>query len=101
MPSRTIRFLSNAGRTVCILGSLSATFLWPSVGGSISGTVKDSSNGILVNAKVTVKDTSTGLSHATRTDSRGYYTFPVLPVGHYVLEVEAPGFREYERVPMR
>ena len=40
---------------------------------------------------------NTGLSHQTRTDSKGYYTFPVLPVGHYVLDVQASGFGEYKR----
>ncbi len=31
------------------------------------------------------------------TDGRGTYTFPVLPVGHYQLEVRATGFRGYQR----
>ena len=30
-------------------------------------------------------------------DSRGFYTFPVLPVGHYELEVQATGFSGYQR----
>ena len=70
---------------------------WASVGGSISGTVKDPSGSVVASASVTVKETSTGLSHQTHTNSKGYYTFPVLPVGHYVLDVKATGFGKYER----
>jgi len=76
---------------------LSATVLWASVSGSISGTIKDPSGSVVPNATITVKETSTGISHVTHTDNKGHYTFPVLPVGHYVLDVEVTGFSKYER----
>jgi hypothetical protein len=97
MSSRAIHILARAMRLACIAVSLSAAALWASVGGSISGTVKDPSGNVVVNAQVTVKEANTGLSHHTHTDSKGYYTFPVLPVGHYVLDVDASGFGKYER----
>jgi hypothetical protein len=68
-----------------------------SVGGSISGTVQDPSGSVVPNASVTVREVNTGLTAATHTDSKGRYTLPVLPVGHYELKVEAPGFRAYQR----
>ena len=46
---------------------------------------------------ITVREVNTGLSYQARTDSKGYYTFPVLPVGHYELDVEASGFGSYQR----
>jgi hypothetical protein len=67
------------------------------VGGSISGTVKDPSGRVVPGAVVTVNETSSGLSHHTRTDSKGYYTLPVLPVGHYELDIQSPGFNGYQR----
>jgi hypothetical protein len=82
---------------IFIFEVLTASILWASVGGSISGTVKDPSGNVIVNAAITVKEISTGMSHTTRTDNKGYYTFPVLPVGHYVLGVEVAGFGKYER----
>jgi hypothetical protein len=97
MLSRAIHFLSSVGKAVCAAGVLSAALAWASVGGNISGTVKDPSGSVVVGAQVTVKETSTGLHYTTHTDSKGYYTFPVLAVGHYVLDVEAPGFGNYER----
>ena len=80
-----------------ILGVMSVSLAWASVGGSISGTVKDPSGRVVPNADVIVREVNTGLSHQTHADSKGYYTLPVLPVGHYELEVQAPGFSSYLR----
>jgi hypothetical protein len=88
------------GRALCILGILGVmcvSLAWASVGGSISGTVKDPSGSAVANANVTVREVNTGLSHQAHTDNKGYYTLPVLPVGHYELEVQAPGFSSYLR----
>jgi hypothetical protein len=97
MLSRAIRFVVKFGRVVCVIASLSATLVWASVGGSISGTIKDPSGRVVTNANVTVQELSTGFSYQTHTDSKGYYTFPVLPVGLYDLNVEVAGFRDYQR----
>jgi hypothetical protein len=97
MLSKAIRFLNSIGRAVCLLGVLSASLAWASVGGRISGTVKDPSGNLIVNATVTVRETGTGLLYTAHSDKSGYYIFPVLPVGHYVLDVEASGFGKYER----
>jgi Carboxypeptidase regulatory-like domain/TonB dependent receptor len=97
MLSGAIRYTARIVRAVCVFGSLSAIVLWASVGGSISGTVKDPSGSVIAGARVTVMEVNTGLSHQTHTDSKGYYTFPVLPVGHYVLDMQASGFGEYKR----
>jgi hypothetical protein len=70
---------------------------WASVGGSISGTVKDPSGSVIPHASVTAREVNTGLTAATHTDGKGHYTLPVLPVGRYELVVEAPGFRGYRR----
>ncbi len=94
---RAIRLLSRNSGILCIAVGLSSTALWASVSGSISGTVKDPSGNVVVNATVTAKETSTGIAQVTHTDNKGYYTFPVLPVGHYVLDVQSSGFAIYER----
>ena len=81
----------------CAVAFLSAALLWASVGGSISGTVKDPSGRVVPDAQVTVRQMSTGLAYKTHSDSKGYYTFPVLPVGQYELDVQATGFSGYQR----
>ncbi len=92
--NRVIRF---ASRAICVIASLSAILLWASVGGSVSGTVKDPSDSVIPAANITLREVNTGFTYHARTDSKGGYTFPVLPVGHYVLDVQASGFRGYER----
>jgi hypothetical protein len=89
--------LSKSVRALSVVGILCATLAWASVGGSISGTVKDPSGRVVSTADVTVRETGTGVSFKTHTDSKGHYTFPVLPVGHYELNVQASGFTAYER----
>ena len=74
-----------------------ALMAWAGVGGSISGTVKDSSGSVVPNANVAIREINTGLLYQTHTDSNGYFTVPVLPVGHYELDIEASGFRGYRR----
>ena len=65
------------------------------VGGSISGAVTDASGAAVVKASVTLQNTSTGVRQSATTDTRGAYTFPLLPVGSYILQVTLPGFRPY------
>jgi hypothetical protein len=70
---------------------------WAGTGGSISGTVKDSSGAVVPKATVTATDTNTGIRQITTTDSKGFYSFPSLPVGLYDLEFNGGGFRPYRR----
>ncbi|HKT48088.1 MAG TPA: carboxypeptidase regulatory-like domain-containing protein [Candidatus Acidoferrales bacterium] len=70
---------------------------WASVTGSISGIVSDPSGGAVTGAKVTAIQVQTGVRTETIADSKGFYSFPALPVGTYNLEVEAPGFKKYTR----
>ena len=91
------RLAGTMARILCAVGVLSAALAWASVGGSISGTVKDPAGRVLPKAEVTIREASTGLLYQTHTDNRGVYVFPVLPVGHYELNIQAPGFTGYQR----
>ncbi|WP_158822583.1 TonB-dependent receptor [Granulicella sp. S156] len=90
-------FVNNGIRVLFVFVILSAAVAWASVGGRISGLVKDPSGRVIPKASVVIREISTGLSYQTHTDSKGLYFFPVLPVGHYQLEVQAPGFHTYQR----
>ena len=70
---------------------------WAGVGGSISGTIKDQSGSAIAKAPVTLVNPSTGVRESSTTDGHGSYTFPVVPVGNYVLEVNYSGFKPYRR----
>lgn len=87
----------NIVQLICFLMFLSGHAVLAGVSGSISGTVKDPSGSVVPHAQVEVRDVNTGASYHTTTDDRGFYILPVLPVGHYELDVQASGFGGYQR----
>jgi hypothetical protein len=97
MLRRAIGFIRKTARAICFFGSLSGVLVWASTGGSISGTIKDPSGRVVPAAKIIVREINTGVAYKAQSDGHGYYVLPVLPVGHYQLDVEASGFRGYQR----
>ena len=63
---------------------------------SISGQVIDSTGAAVHNAEVSMTQTETHFTRVTSTDAQGSYTLTNLPVGPYVLDVTASGFRRHE-----
>ena len=61
--------------------------------GNITGTVTDSSGGVVPKAKVTVSDEGTNATREALTNDDGDYTVALLPPGHYQVAVEKAGFR--------
>jgi hypothetical protein len=61
--------------------------------GQITGTVQDSSGGIMTGVKVVVTNQQTGLTRETKTTATGDYVVPLLPVGTYVVTAEHAGFK--------
>jgi glycine/D-amino acid oxidase-like deaminating enzyme len=62
-------------------------------GGSIVGSVTDPGGAVVANAAVEATNVETNAVTKTVTNGVGSYAFPLLPVGEYVLTVEAPGFQ--------
>jgi hypothetical protein len=61
-------------------------------GANLTGTVKDSSGGIIPNAQVAVTDVATGVTRNVSAGSAGLYTAPNLLPGTYDVRVTAMGF---------
>jgi hypothetical protein len=61
--------------------------------GSIQGTVTDQSNAVVPGAAITIKSGTTGQVVNVRTSSAGTYTSGGLPVGDYIVLVQAKGFK--------
>ncbi len=59
---------------------------------NLEGTVVDPSGAAIPDASVELRNTATGQTRTTRTSDLGFYTFPVVPVGSYDLEVCKEGF---------
>jgi hypothetical protein len=76
---------------------LSAVATGQTITGSISGTVIDSSGGVIPSANVTLTGDKTGQSRSAVTDSEGRFNFAALQPGSFVLKVERQGFQAYEQ----
>ncbi len=74
-----------------------AVSLCAAAGGSVSGTVKDSSGAVIPNASVDAVNADTNVENQVITNSRGFYSFPELPVGRYNIAIKKDGFRLYQR----
>src|SRR3984957_11455605 len=61
-------------------------------GATLSGTVTDASGAAVPNAKVSIKNSATGVVREVTTDSAGFYSVPNLLPGVYDTTVEAAGF---------
>ena len=67
------------------------------VGGKITGVVKDQSGAVIPGAAVVVTNTQTGAKLSATTDQEGAFTFPVLAVGQYQVDVAIDGFQSYRK----
>src|ERR1700735_4357632 len=92
--------LRRSTKVLLLISAFTALFApgcWAGVGGSISGTVKDSSGAVIPRAEVTAINLDKGVRQTTKSDDKGFYTFPVLLVGHFDVEVSCSGFKPYRR----
>ena len=80
-----------------ILAAFSATAGGQAVNATLLGTVTDSSGAAISDAKVTINETNTGISHASQTNESGNYVFPDLPPGTYTVTAEQSGFKRGSR----
>ena len=71
---------------------------WADVAGRISGFVNDPSGALVAGATVALTNTSSGTKQTTTTNDQGQYSFPVVPIGRYGLEINSPGFQSYKKI---
>jgi outer membrane receptor protein involved in Fe transport len=60
--------------------------------GTLEGAVQDQSGAAVPGAKLTATNDATAIKFDATSDSNGLFSFPVLPVGTYTVEVEHAGF---------
>src|SRR5437879_13711456 len=60
---------------------------------TLTGTVADPSSALVPNAKIVAINEATKLEYVTASNDVGVYSIPFLPVGEYVVRVEASGFK--------
>src|SRR5262245_40269956 len=67
------------------------------VGGSLSGTVKDPTGGVVPGVSVTATNTVLNTVFTTLADGQGLSSFPKLAVGKYDLTLQIEGFKPLKR----
>jgi hypothetical protein len=67
------------------------------VGGTISGTISDSTGAAIPNAAVLVHNDETGNERHLQTGPDGRYAAPSIPVGSYTITANATGFSQQRR----
>ena len=65
--------------------------------GTILGTVNDETGAVVPKVTVTVTNERTGSVRTTATNEEGSYQVPALLPGLYRVELEASGFKKYQR----
>lgn len=86
-----LRNIGQVGILLIIFGAFSEAAFAQGTG-SIVGTVRDSSDAVIAGAVITIQNTQTGLTRTLHTDTDGFYSSPLLPVGLYKITAEAQGF---------
>ena len=69
--------------------------------GTVLGTVRDSSGGVLPGVTVTLRSVDTGISATRVTDERGNFEFPTVRIGTFVVTSELAGFSPREVTNLR
>lgn len=64
---------------------------------TLSGTVKDPTGAVVVQAVVSLTDARTSVKKQTTTNEAGVYSFTSVVVGDYSVEVVAPGFAPFQQ----
>lgn len=60
---------------------------------TISGGVTDPSGKFILDADVEVANDATGVVYSAKTNNSGMYLIPILPPGHYHVQVSKQGFK--------
>jgi hypothetical protein len=80
-----------------VLGFAFVSVVRAEVGGKITGVVKDQTGSVIAGANVVVTNAQTGVKLTATTDQDGVFTFPVLSVGQYQIDVSADAFKPYRK----
>ncbi len=89
-----MKLKTNLVRSALLMMLLAAMTMAQNDRGTLTGTVKDSSDAGIPGAKLELRNTETGALSQAQTTATGNYTFASLPVGIYDLTVEADGFKK-------
>src|SRR5215472_11460573 len=95
MRATACRAMLSAGAVLVAAGFLATAYCQETA--ALKGTVVDSTGAVVRGAHVALKHNATGKQFSQETDEDGYFEVRQLPIGQYVLTVEAQGFESWEK----
>jgi len=88
---------ASAAALLLVLILLASTSFAQQLTGTLSATVTDSAGAVVPNAKVTMKNESSGDIRTTVSNGSGYFTVTAVQPGSYAVTIEAPGFKTWQQ----
>jgi hypothetical protein len=82
---------------LCTIGTSPANAQGLGGAGTVQGTVKDPTGGVMQAVEVKISNPLTGFTRTTTTDAGGKFTFSNLAPNAYHIAVDAQGFKPFER----
>jgi Carboxypeptidase regulatory-like domain len=77
-----------------VLSILLITCAFAQTGGAtLQDTVKDATGSVIPGAKIAITKIETGVKSSTTSNSDGYFTFPPVAIGKYLVHCESPGMK--------
>src|SRR5271163_1114389 len=67
--------------------------LSPTTSATISGWITDTAGNVITGASVVIANDETGVLYSVKSNDSGMYFVPVLPPGHYHLQISKQGFK--------
>lgn len=89
--------MSHTVKSFCFLMFLTIIGLGQTTSQQIAGTIRDASGALVPQAQVTAILKTTGFARQTTASENGYFVLANVPIGQYVVTVEAAGFQKYIR----
>jgi len=79
---------------VAVLAMVFAATAFAQTSASLSGTVQDSKGGVIPGVTVKLANTAGTTQLETTTNAEGFYSFPIIQPGTYIVTIEATGFKK-------
>src|SRR5512135_1218997 len=89
-------FLWAAATLACLVVGVPAAFAQGGATSTLTGTVVDTSGGVVPGADIVVKSVTTGTVYTATSGTGGEFTIPAIPPGTYTATISLQGFKTVE-----
>src|SRR5580704_7798434 len=92
-----VKKAASAAAFLLVLVLLASTCFAQQLTGTLSGTVADAAGAVVPDARVTMKNETSGDMRATVSNGSGYFSITAVQPGGYTVTIEAAGFKTWQQ----